>query len=294
MAKFLPAVVRRRMKTMRKPTIPVVRMSGVIGRGSRFEPGLSLASVEEPLKRAFAMKRAPAVAICLNSPGGSPVQASLIEKYIRALSAQHKKDVLIFVEDVAASGGYWIACAGDEIFADASSIIGSIGVVSAGFGFTDAMAKLGVERRVYTAGERKVTLDPFQPSDPDDVAHLKQLQQAIHQEFIDLVKDRRGDKLADDADIFSGLFWAGRQALDLGLIDAIGDMQSVLKERYGEDVTLKVINRKRGLLSRGISTKVMFDLSKWDRSQTEQMASGLTAGALQTLEDRTLWQRYGL
>lgn len=208
------------------PLVPVVRLSGIIGNVTPLRPGLTLANVAISLERAFAMAQ-DAVAIEVNSPGGSPVQSQLIFKRIRDLAREKSVKVYVFVEDVAASGGYWIACAGDEIYADAASILGSIGVISQGFGFVGLIDKLGVERRVYTAGEKKLSLDPFQPENPQDVAMLKHLQSVIHQEFINLVRDRRGRKVDQAGDnLFTGEFWTGRQALELGLIDGIIDLRT--------------------------------------------------------------------
>ncbi|MGL4489592.1 MAG: S49 family peptidase, partial [Rhizobiaceae bacterium] len=222
--------------------IPVVRLSGAImAGGSQFRPSLNLAAVAPLLEKAFATKEAPAVAISINSPGGSPVQSRLIYKRIRDLAAEKNKRVFVFVEDVAASGGYMIAIAGDEIIADPSSIVGSIGVISASFGFTGLMEKLGVERRVHTAGNNKSVLDPFSPEKERDIEHLKALQLEIHDVFISMVKERRGAKLADHADLFTGLFWTGMKGKELGLIDELGDMRSVLKARYGEKTKLRLI-----------------------------------------------------
>jgi signal peptide peptidase SppA len=232
------------------PVIPVVRLTGTIGKFSRLRPGLTLSSVAPLLKKAFSVKAAPAVALVIDSPGGSPVQSHLIYKRIRTLAAEKEKTVIVFVEDVCASGGYMIACAGDEIVVDPASIVGSIGVVSAGFGFVEALRKLGVERRVYTSGESKVILDPFQPEKPEDVARLKAIQEEVHDMFIDLVRARRGDVLAADRDIFSGMFWSGKTAVSLGLADRTGDLRAVLTERYGEKVRLKVFSSERGFLMR--------------------------------------------
>jgi signal peptide peptidase SppA len=232
------------------PTIPVVRLTGTIGKISRFQSGLTLASVAPLLKKAFAMKAAPGVAIVVDSPGGSPVQSHLIYKRIRSLATEHDKTVLVFVEDVCASGGYMIACAGDEIIVDPASLVGSIGVVSAGFGFVEALRKLGVERRVYTSGESKVILDPFQPEKPEDVARLKAIQEEVHDMFIDLVRSRRGDVLASDDSIFSGMFWSGKRAVALGLADRTGDLRVVLREKYGDKVRMKLFAAERNFLMR--------------------------------------------
>ena len=240
-------------KSMRSEavTIPVIRLHGTImAGGSQFRPTLSLASTAGLIEKAFSYPDAPAVAISINSPGGSPVQSRLIYKRIRDLAAEKNKRVLVFVEDVAASGGYMIAVAGDEIIADPSSIVGSIGVVSAFFGFPELLKKIGVERRVYTAGSNKAMLDPFRPEKKEDIERLKELQLEVHETFIDLVKERRGAKLKDDPDLFTGLFWTGKKGLELGLVDALGDMRQVLKDRYGAKTELKLISPPRGLFGR--------------------------------------------
>ncbi len=267
------------------PVVPVVRLSGAIGVTSPFRPGLTLASVAGPLEKAFAMKKAPAVAIVVNSPGGSPVQSRQIFERIRQLAAEKEKTVLVYVEDVAASGGYMIACAGDEIIADPSSIVGSIGVVSAGFGFEKAIEKLGVERRVYTAGTRKATLDPFQPENPEDVEHLKALQREVHQVFIDLVRERRGAALSTSEDLFSGLFWSGLTGRALGLVDAVGDMRSDLRRRFGPKTTTKVISAERGFLRRQFSGFGPVQPPRGVISAEE---------LVEVMERRALWSRYGL
>src|ERR1700712_2271405 len=230
--------------------VPVVRLAGVIGAVTPLRPGMSLAGVARTLERAFATKNAKAVALVINSPGGSPVQSRQIYLRIRQLAAEKKLPVLVFVEDVAASGGYMIACAGDEIFCDPSSILGSIGVVGGSFGFVDLIKKIGVERRLYTAGEHKATLDPFLPEDPDDVARLKMIQREIHAIFIALVKGSRGARLkgADDL-LFTGEYWAGETSVSLGLADAIGDLRSTLRARYGAKALPPVIAPASGMLS---------------------------------------------
>lgn len=274
------------------PVIPVVRLKGVISAsGSPLNPSLSLAGVAELLEKAFSDKRAPAVAIAVNSPGGSAVQSRLISKRIRDLADEHKKPVFVFTEDAAASGGYMIAVAGDEIIADPSSIVGSIGVISAGFGFVDAIKKIGVERRVYTAGSNKSTLDPFKPAKKADIDRIKELQLEIHQIFIDLVRERRGDKLADNPDLFTGQFWAGAQAKELGLVDHIGDMRSFLKERFGEKTQLRLISPQRGLFGRRQLTGVDTLLGKVDASA---LSSQLVDGTISAIDERALWNRLGL
>ena len=224
------------------PTIPVVRLGGAIGRASRLRQGISMQSVEPLLNKAFAIKSAPAVALVIDSPGGSPVQSHLIHRRIRALAKEKEKRVLAFAEDICASGGYMIACAGDEIIVDPASIVGSIGVISAGFGFVEAIGKLGVERRVHVAGKNKSTLDPFQPEKTEDVEHLKELQLDVHDLFIDLVRERRGAALSEDEDLFTGLFWSGTRAVSLGLADRTGDLRTVLREEFGEKARIKMIS----------------------------------------------------
>src|SRR6266576_3790339 len=230
--------------------VPVVRLSGVIGAVTPLRPGMSLSGVAKTLERAFATKHAKAVALVINSPGGSPVQSRQIYLRIRQLAAEKKLPVLVFVEDVAASGGYMIACAGDEIFCDPSSILGSIGVVGGSFGFQDLIKKMGVERRLYTAGAHKAMLDPFLPENPDDVSRVKALQREIHAIFIALVKQSRGSRLkgADDV-LFTGEYWAGETSVSLGLADAIGDLRSTLRARYGDKVLMPVIAPATGMLS---------------------------------------------
>ena len=230
--------------------VPVVRLSGVIGAVTPLRPGMSLAGIAKTLERAFGTKNAKAVALVINSPGGSPVQSRQIYLRIRQLAAEKKLPVLVFVEDVAASGGYMIACAGDEIFCDPSSILGSIGVVGGTFGFQELIKKIGVERRLYTAGEHKATLDPFLPENPDDVARLKALQREIHAIFIALVKGSRGSRLKGDDDmLFTGEYWAGETSVSLGLADSIGDLRSTLRTRYGDKVLTPVIAPASGMLS---------------------------------------------
>jgi signal peptide peptidase SppA len=281
--KFLP-----KKFTDKGITIPVVRLSGMIASGgSALRPNLSLASCANVLEKAFSDKKAPAVAISINSPGGSPVQSRLIFLRIRQLAEEKEKMVHVFVEDVAASGGYMIAVAGDDITVDPSSIIGSIGVVSASFGFPELLKKAGIERRVYTAGTNKSTLDPFMPEKEDDIAHLKKLQLEVHQVFIDMVKKGRGARLGDDADLFTGLFWAGQKGVDLGLADAIGDMRSSLIERYGKDTKLKLIEAKKGLFGRRQPGVALGGMGV-------ELAANITENALSTLEERALWSRYGL
>jgi signal peptide peptidase SppA len=267
--------------------VPVVRLSGVIGFSTPLRPGLTIAGIAKSLDRAFGMRKITAVALVINSPGGSAVQSHLIHRRIRDLAAEKVVPVIAFVEDVAASGGYMIACAADEIVCDPSSIVGSIGVVGATFGFDEAIRKLGIERRVYTAGERKVMLDPFLPENPDDVARLKAIQHEIHDTFIDLVKERRGERLSDDEpNLFSGEYWAATTALGMGLVDRLGDLRSVLRERYGEDVLMPLVSAERGLFGRRQPGVV---------GPLAGASLGLAADdIISALESRALWSRYGL
>ena len=289
MKRFLRRLLSRSIRSD-AVTIPVVRLAGaVMASGSQFRQNLSLASTAGLLEKAFAFKEAPVVAIVVNCPGGSPVQSRLIFRRIRDLAAEKDKKVLVFVEDLAASGGYMIAVAGDEIIADPSSIVGSIGVVSSGFGFTELLHKIGVERRVHTAGQNKAILDPFRPEKPEDIEKLKALQIEVHETFIDLVKERRGGKLADDPELFTGQFWTGKRGLDLGLVDALGDLRSTIKQRFGKDAKLKLITASRGLFGRGLG----FFGSSLPASAVEIAQAG-AAGLLDAAEERALWGRYGL
>mgnify|MGYP001176818410 FL=1 len=283
-SRLLPKSLRSK-----NPTIPVLRFHGTIAAaGTQFQPRLSLASTAALLQKAFSYPDAPAVAISINSPGGSPVQSRLIYKRIRDLAAEKNKTVLMFVEDVAASGGYMIAAAGDEIIADPSSIVGSIGVITASFGFPELLKKAGIERRVHTAGNNKSILDPFKPEKKEDVALLKALQLDIHRTFIDLVKERRGTKLVDNPDLFTGMFWTGMRAQELGLVDHLGDMRSFLKSRYGEKTRLKLIAQHRGLFGR------FSPFGTGGRLTPDRIAEAAVAGGMEALEERALWARYGL
>jgi serine protease SohB len=269
-----------------RPVVPVVRLTGIIGFSTPLRPGMSLAGLARTLDRAFAIRNAKAVALSINSPGGSPVQSHLIFRRIRELAREHDRPVIAFVEDAGASGGYMIACAGDEIIADPHSVVGSIGVVGGSFGFDKLIAKLGIERRLYTSGEHKAMLDPFLPENPDDVERLKQLQGDIHRDFIALVKSRRGAKLnGSESDLFSGAYWTGRRALELGLVDAIGDLRSVLRERFGDKVVTPLITAERGLLGRRV-----FGVGEG----LPAAVAGLAEDTISALEARALWARYGL
>src|SRR5690349_8081399 len=270
--------------------VPVVRLSGLIGAVTPLRPGMSLAAVARTLERAFAIKNAKAVALVINSPGGSPVQSRQIYLRIRQLAGEKKLPVLVFVEDVAASGGYMLACAGDEIFCDPSSILGSIGVVGGSFGFEGLIRKIGIERRLYTAGEHKAMLDPFLPEKPDDVARLKTLQHEIHAIFISLVKDSRGGKLkgADDV-LFTGEYWAGEKSVSLGLADGIGDLRSTLRARYGEKVQTPVIEPATGLLSGLFGRR---EPGAGSLSLSDGLA-GLPEELISALESRAIWAKFG-
>jgi len=276
----------------RHPVVPVVRFSGPIGFATPLRPGLSIAAVASGLERAFSLSKTPSVAIVINSPGGSPVQSNLIFKRVRQLAEEKKKRVYVFCEDVAASGGYYLAIAGDEIYADPSSIVGSIGVISASFGFDKAIAKLGVERRVYTSGEAKGLLDSFQPEKPEDVARLKQIQRDVHDVFIGIVKDRRAERLKGlDSELFSGAFWSAAKALDLGLIDGVSDVRSKMRELHGDDVQLKVVPfGPGGWLSR------LFRLPRLGQRSVGEfpLPLALADDLVSAIETRALWSRYGL
>jgi signal peptide peptidase SppA len=268
--------------------VPVVRLSGVIGAVTPLRPGMSLAGVARTLERAFATKNAKAVALVINSPGGSPVQSRQIYLRIRQLATEKKLPVLVFVEDVAASGGYMIACAGDEIFCDPSSILGSIGVVGGFFGFQELIKKVGIERRLYTAGSHKAMLDPFLPENPDDVARVKALQREIHAIFIALVKQSRGTRLkgADDV-LFTGEYWAGETSISLGLADAIGDLRSTLRARYGDKVRTPVIAPATGILSGLLGRRSAGTLASLEG------IPGLPEEVISALESRAIWAKFG-
>ncbi len=280
---WIPARLRRS-----RAVVPVVRLSGVIGAVTPLRPGMSLAGVARMLERAFAVKNAKAVALVINSPGGSPVQSRQIYLRIRQLAEEKKLPVLVFVEDVAASGGYMIACAGDEIFCDPSSILGSIGVVGGSFGFQELIKKLGVERRLYTAGAHKAMLDPFLPENPDDVSRVKALQREIHDIFIALVKGSRGARLkgADDV-LFTGEYWAGETSVSLGLADAIGDLRSTLRARYGEKVQTPLIAPASGMLSGLLGRRSAGAGNVWEG------VSSLPEEAISAFETRAIWAKFG-
>ena len=272
-----------------RPVVPVIPLSGLIaassGAGLR-RAGLNLSGLSKLLDRAFTTKRAAAVALLINSPGGSPVQSAMIASRIRDLARKNDVPVICFVEDVAASGGYWLACAGDQIIANPSSIIGSIGVVSAGFGFDRAIDKIGIDRRVYTSGISKSMLDPFRPENPDDVKHLKALQEEVHAQFIAMVKSRRGSRLNGEDDLlFSGAFWTGEKSLELGLVDRLGDIRPVLQEQFGEKVMIKLMTMKKSLFGMGSGQMGI---------SSNAMPEAIVDTALLKLEERLERMRYGL
>ncbi len=273
------------------PVVPVLRLTGAIGMVTPLRPGLSIATLAAPIEKAFTMSKTPAVAVVVNSPGGSPVQSNLIFRRLRQLGEENGKKVYVFCEDVAASGGYFVAVAGDEIYADPSSIIGSIGVISASFGFDKAIARYGIDRRVYTAGENKGSLDPFLPEKADDIERLKTLQRDVHDVFIGIVKERRAGKLAGpDGELFSGAFWSAARAAEFGLIDGISDVRTKMRELFGEKVRLKVVPTER--------TGLMAQLKRWQGASSEVPgASGGLAFAddlVSAIETRALWSRFGL
>jgi serine protease SohB len=286
MIEYFARLVPRRFRSD-IPVVPIIRVSGVIGVVTPLRPGLLLSTIARTLERAFNVPRARAVALVINSPGGSPTQSHLIYRRIRQLADEKNVPVLAFVEDVGASGGYMLACAADEIICDQFSIVGSIGVVGGTFGFTKLMDKLGIERRLYTAGDRKVMLDPFLPEKPEDVKRIKAIQQDIHGRFIDLVKARRAGKLnGSDKTLFSGEFWTAEKAIELGLADRMGDLRSTLRERFGEKVYTPLISADRSLFGRRLPGVNLAD--------AVMRHPGLADDLISALEVRALWSRYGL
>lgn len=281
------------------PLVPVVRMSGAIGVSTGLRQGLSFQGVASALEKAFTAPGARAVALLINSPGGSPTQSHLIHRRIRLLAEEKKLPVYAFCEDAAASGGYMIACAADEIFADDNSIVGSIGVVSGGFGFHELIGRWGVERRLYTTGENKAILDPFKPEDPNDVARLRAIQERIFAGFKDLVRARRGDKLdlTQEAELFSGAFWAGADAQALGLVDGIGEIRTTMRRKFGEKVRLRLVQPPRPGLIQQILRR-----GPAQEAPLGGGIGGLLGGgglvdpreAMAALEERALWARLGL
>ncbi len=262
----------------KKKIIPHIKLTGVIGNVGKFKKGIDFSGQEEIILKAFSVKKASCVAITINSPGGSPVQSHLIFNFIRQQAKKNKKKVMVFAEDIAASGGYLIACAGDEIYANSSSIIGSIGVIYSSFGFTELIKKIGVERRVHTAGKNKSTLDPFLDEKKEDIERLKNIQLDLHKDFINVVEKSRGAKIKkSEVELFSGEFWSGTKAKELGLIDEIGDANQVLREKFGEDVIIKKFEKSKSWLSKKLSSS---------NDHIDQVAN--------ILEEKSIWQKYGL
>jgi signal peptide peptidase SppA len=269
------------------PVVHVVRLSGMIGGVGPWRRGLTLSGVAPTLQRAFKRKRLAAVALAINSPGGSAVQSALIARRIRALADEHEVPVFAFAEDAAASGGYWLATAADEIYADPGSIIGSIGVVSSTFGFPEVLKRTGVERRLHTAGEFKASLDPFSEQRREDVTHLKAFLDEIHEYFRQQVRERRHGKLkADEATLFSGRWWSGGKALEMGLIDGLGDVRTILRARYGKNVRLKVVGERKAWWSRWMKLR--------SPSPGLAEATELAQSLIAAVEERLAWSRFGL
>jgi len=262
----------------KKKIVSHIKLNGVIGNVGKFKQGIDYSGQEEIILKAFSVKKSVCVAISINSPGGSPVQSHLIYNFIRQQAKKNKKKVIVFAEDVAASGGYLIACSGDEIYANSSSIIGSIGVIYSSFGFTELIKKIGVERRVHTAGKNKSTLDPFLDEKKEDIERLKNIQLDLHKDFINVVEKSRGSKLKkSEIELFSGEFWSGRRAKNLGLIDDVGDANQILREKYGEDVIIKKFEKSKSWLSKKLSSS---------NDHVDQLAN--------ILDEKSVWQRYGL
>ena len=261
-------------------------MSGVIGSAGRFKQGIDFSGQQEIIKKAFSFKKAKNIAISINSPGGSPVQSHLIHDYIRQLAKKNEKKVIVFAEDVAASGGYLIACAGDEIYANSSSIVGSIGVIYASFGFDKLIKKYGVERRIFTTGKNKSILDSFQKQKLSDIKKLKSVQMNIFKNFKDIVIKSRGKKInKENKEIFSGSFWAGNEAVKLGLVDGIGDLKSIMKNKFGEKIKYVTIKPKKSFL-KSIFSKSFY--SK-DLVGTKKIINDI----ITYMESKNIWGRYG-
>lgn len=257
------------------PIVACVNLQGVIGKDGKINSGINIDNVAPLLKRAFEMKKIKAVALNINSPGGSPVQSELIYKYIRELSAEKKIPVYTFAQDLAASGGYYLLLSGDEIYAHNSSIIGSIGVIFSGFGFVNLINKIGVERRVYTEGKNKAILDPFMPEEQENIEILKDAQRDVYESFKDLVKQVRGPKLQQEETLFTGAFWSGKKAQELGLIDGVSDMRSKMQEKFGPKVEFTYITSKKSLLKSFFSEKLL-------------------DGIFYKLEERVAFNKFGL
>ena len=270
----------------KKKIVPVVFLSGIIGNIGGLRKGITISSVEGLLEKAFKIKNSASIAIIINSPGGSPVQSSLIYKRIKKLARAKKSKVIFFVEDVAASGGYYIACAGNEIYADENSIVGSIGVIYASFGFDKLIKKYGIERRIFTTGKYKSILDSFQKQKLSDIKKLKDIQMQIFKNFKEIVLKSRGKKInKQNKNIFSGSFWAGKEALRLGLIDGIGDLKTVMEKKFGEKIRYIIIKPKesflKGILSKSFYSRDLLDTKK------------IINDTIAYIESRNIWGRYG-
>ena len=251
----------RFFKFKKTNVVSLINFTGIISPNMGRKKGLNIQDYNKLIEQAFQNKRNKAVVLVINSPGGSPVQSEFLADRIINLSKEKNIPVITFVEDVAASGGYWLACAADEIFASKASIIGSIGVISAGFGFDKALNKIGVDRRIYTAGKNKSLLDPFSPEKKDDIKRLKNLQTKLHDHFISFIKLRRGKKIdLKNKDLFTGMFWSGQEALELGLIDGIGQVNSILKDRFGNNVKIKEFQNKKRFFDLGNLISITFEV----------------------------------
>ncbi|MCE9521802.1 MAG: S49 family peptidase [Alphaproteobacteria bacterium] len=276
----------RRITGSEPPIVSVLRLSGAIGMSTGFRRGLALSTSVDLIAKLFADKTVAAAAVVINSPGGSPVQAAFIHDRIRALAKENGVKVLTFAEDVAASGGYMLAIAGDEIYAHENSIVGSIGVVSAGFGFDKLIEKIGIERRVHTAGDHKAMLDPFKPENPRDAAHLEALQVEVHESFKAMVRTRREGKLkGDEKELFSGAFWTGAKAKEMGLIDGLGDLRSICRAKFGDKVEFRVVTPRKSWFSLDALAS---------RGPQAPAASDWAQGLIGAVEERALWSRFGL
>jgi signal peptide peptidase SppA len=266
-----------------KPKVVLIRMAGVIADSANMrKASISFEKYKKNIEKAFSMKPLKAVVLVINSPGGAPAQCSLITAQIRKLSEEKEIPVIAFVEDIAASGGYWLACAADEIYAQESSIVGSIGVISQGFGFEDFIAKHDIKRRVYAAGDNKGFLDPFLPEQEKDVKRLQAMQGDIHDSFKNWVKNRRAERLnGTDKELMNGDFWAGNEAAKRGLIDGLGDYISILEDKFGKDLRYVELSPDKGLLSGFMPMGAKAD-------------TNLVEMALETAETRSLWSRFGL
>ena len=268
-----------------KPVVAVLRLDGVVGKVSAMKSGLTLCSLNKLIEKMFKIERLKAVCLAINSPGGSPVQSELIGNRIIEIAKEKDIPVYSFIEDVAASGGYWLACAGDKIFASRSSIVGSIGVIAAGFGFHEAIEKLGIQRRVYTQGNNKSVLDPFQPEKESDVKIIKKIQKDIHDHFIDTVKERRGGKITQrDEVMFNGEFWSGQIAADFGLVDGIDDLYSFIQEKFGDEVKIEYIEQKQSWFKKRFGVSAV----------SKEFADNLVGGLVESAEKKLMQSKFDI